>query len=76
MDYLKNLLKRVNKDGKLEGQPVDGNGNEYREFVYTSAVVTVDNINNVDATASWWYRNDSPCGCCHRNKQHHDNIGI
>ena len=49
MDYLKSLLKRVSKDGKLEGQPVDGNGNSYREFVYTSAVVTVDNINNVDA---------------------------
>jgi GTP-binding protein len=28
---------------------VDGNGNSYREFVYTSAVVIVDDINNVDA---------------------------
>lgn len=49
MDYLKSILKRVSSDGKLEGQPVDGNGNSYREFVYTAAVVTVDDINNVDA---------------------------
>ena len=45
MDYLKSLLKRVSVDGKLEGQPVDGNGNSYREFIYTAAIVT----NNVDA---------------------------
>ena len=49
MDNLKGLLKRVSTDGKLEGQPVDGNGNSYREFIYTAAVVTVDDINNVDA---------------------------
>lgn len=49
MDYLKSLLKRVSVDGKLEGQPVDGNGNSYREFIYTVAIVTVDDTNNVDA---------------------------
>lgn len=49
MDYLKSLLKRVSVDGKLEGQPVDGNGNSYREFIYTAAIVTVDDTNNVDA---------------------------
>lgn len=49
MDSLKSLLKRVSTDGKIYGQPVDGNGNSYREFIYTSAVVTVDDINNVDA---------------------------
>ncbi len=49
MDSLKSLLRRVSTDGKLYGQPVDGNGNSYHEFVYTSAVVTVDDINNVDA---------------------------
>ena len=49
MDSLKSLLKRVSTDGKIYGQPVDGNGNSYREFVYTSAVVTVDDIDNVDA---------------------------
>lgn len=49
MDYLKSLLKRVSVDGKLEGQPVDENGNSYREFIYTAAIVTVDDTNNVDA---------------------------
>lgn len=49
MDSLKSLLRKVSVDGKLYGQPVDGNGNSYREFVYTAAVVTVDDINNVDA---------------------------
>lgn len=49
MDYLKSLLKRVSVDGKLEGQPVDGNGNSYRELIYTAAIVTVDDTNNVDA---------------------------
>ncbi len=49
MDYLKSLLKRVSVDGKPEGQPVDGNGNSYREFIYTAAIVTVDDTNNVDA---------------------------
>lgn len=49
MDYLKSLLKRVSVDGKLEGQPVDGNGNSYREFIYPAAIVTVDDTNNVDA---------------------------
>ncbi len=49
MDSLKSLLRMVSVDGKLYGQPVDGNGNSYREFVYTAAVVTVDDINNVDA---------------------------
>ena len=49
MDYLMSLLKRVSMDGKLEGQPVDGNGNSYREFIYTAAIVTVDDTNNVDA---------------------------
>lgn len=49
MDSLKSLLRMVSADGKLYGQPVDGNGNSYREFVYTSAVVIVDDINNVDA---------------------------
>ena len=49
MDYLKSLLSRVSVDGKLEGQPVDGNGNSYREFIYTAAIVTVDDTNNVDA---------------------------
>lgn len=48
MDSLKRLLRMVSADGKLYGQPVDGNGNSYREFVYTAAVVTVDDINNVD----------------------------
>lgn len=48
MDSLKSLLRMVSADGKLYGQPVDGNGNSYREFVYTAAVVTVDDINNVD----------------------------
>lgn len=49
MDSLKSLLRKVSADGKLYGQPVDGNGNSYHEFVYTSAVVIVDDINNVDA---------------------------
>lgn len=34
----------------MPGQPLDANGNPYKNFVYSGAVVTVDNIDHVDST--------------------------
>lgn len=49
IESLVNMLRSMSRDGRIEGQPLDGNGNAYHEFVYSSAVVTVDDISNVDA---------------------------
>ncbi len=48
MDTLKKLLKRNAVDGKIEGQPVDENGDTVNEWVYSYAVVKVDEVENVD----------------------------
>ena len=48
MDTLKKLLKRNAVDGKIEGQPVDENGDTINEWVYSYAVVKVDEVENVD----------------------------
>ncbi len=48
LDILKKYLK-YNANGKNAlGQPVDENGNTYGEWVYTSAVVVADDIDDVD----------------------------
>ena len=49
IDTLIRMLKRNSSDGKIAGQPVDADGNAYKDFIYSSAVVTVDSIVNVDA---------------------------
>ena len=46
---LKSFLGRVSSGGTLPGQPLDANGNPYKDFVYSGAVVTVDNIDYVDS---------------------------
>lgn len=48
MDTLKKLLKRNAVDGRIEGQPTDEDGNAINEWVYTYAVVKVDDVENVD----------------------------
>lgn len=49
IDSLIRLLKRNSSDGSIAGQPVDADGRAYRDFIYSSAVVTVDSMDNVDA---------------------------
>ena len=48
MDTLKKLLKRNAVDGRIEGQPTDEDGNTINEWVYSYAVVKVDDVENVD----------------------------
>lgn len=47
LEVLKRYLK-YNANYAVYGQPTDENGNTYSEWVYTSAVVTVNNIEDVD----------------------------
>ena len=49
LDVLLRYLKRKSPDGNIVGQPVDAEGNAYKDFIYSSAVVVVDDINEVDA---------------------------
>lgn len=48
LDKLERYLKRNSQGIGLTLQPSDANGNPYREWVYTSAVVMVDDIEDVD----------------------------
>lgn len=48
LDVLLRYLKRKSPDGNIVGQPVDAEGNAYKDFIYSSAVVVVDDINEVD----------------------------
>lgn len=50
LDVLKSFLGRLPGGGTVYGQPLDANGNPYKDFVYSGAVVTVDNIDHVDST--------------------------
>lgn len=47
LEVLKRYLK-YNANYAVYGQPTDENGNTYSEWVYTSAVVTVNDIEDVD----------------------------
>lgn len=47
LEILKRYLK-YNANYAVYGQPTDENGNTYSEWVYTSAVVTVNDIEDVD----------------------------
>jgi len=48
MEVLKKYLKRITTDGKIPSQPVDQNGKNYNEWIYDSAIVKVNDIENVD----------------------------
>lgn len=48
MDTLKKQLKRNAAGGVIEGQPTDSNGNPINEWVYSNAIVKVDDVSNVD----------------------------
>lgn len=48
MDILKRYLKRISEDGKISGQPLDENGESYHEWIYSSAIVIVDDTEHVD----------------------------
>lgn len=49
LDVLLRYLKRKSPDGKIPGQPVDSDGTPYKDFIYSSAVVIVDELDEVDA---------------------------
>ena len=46
--FLKKYLKRITTDGKIPGQPVDENGENYNEWIYDSAIVKVDDAEHVE----------------------------
>lgn len=48
MDILKRYLKRIAVDGKIPGQPVNENGENYNEWIYSGAIVVVDDTQHVD----------------------------
>ncbi len=48
LDKLERFLKRSSQSNDLSIQPTDANGNSYKEWIYTSAVVVVDDIKDVD----------------------------
>lgn len=48
MDILKRYLKRIAVDGKIPGQPVNENGENYNEWIYSGAIVVVDDTQYVD----------------------------
>lgn len=48
LEVLKKYLKRMTVDGKIPGQPEDKNGENYNEWIYDSAIVKVNDIDNVD----------------------------
>lgn len=48
MDILKRYLKRIAVDGKIPGQPVNENGENYNEWIYSGAIVVVDDTQHVE----------------------------
>lgn len=48
LDVLKKYLKKIAVDGKISGQPVDENDENYKEWIYDSAIVKVDDVEHVD----------------------------
>ena len=48
MDVLKKYLKRITTDGKIPGQPVNENDENYNEWIYDSAIVKVDDAEHVE----------------------------
>lgn len=48
LEVLLRYLKRKSPNGVITGQPTDQEGNAYRDFIYSNAVVIVDDIDEVD----------------------------
>lgn len=48
METMKRYLKSNATENGILGQPLDGNGNPYQEWIYSSAVVVADDIDDVD----------------------------
>lgn len=48
IEVLKKYLKQISQDGVITGQPVDENGEGYREWIYDTAVVEVDDVSHVE----------------------------
>ena len=52
LETLKTVLKKEFKGRAIPGQPVAENGKPYKYFVYNSAKVKVDDLNNVEAVSA------------------------
>lgn len=48
LDVMLKYLKKHSLDGTILGQPTDSDGNAYKDFIYTNAVVIVDDVDEVD----------------------------
>lgn len=48
IDILKRYLKKISPEGKLFGQPVNENGENDKEWIYSSGIILVDETENVD----------------------------
>lgn len=48
LEVLLRYLKRKSPNGVITGQPTDQEGNAYKDFIYSNAVVIVDDIDEVD----------------------------
>ena len=49
IETLKTYLKRIADDGKIPGQPRNQNDENYREWIYDSAIVKVEDVDSVDS---------------------------
>ena len=49
LDLMKKYLKRNQVDGKIAGQPVNADNENYNEWIYNQAIVKVDKVEHVDA---------------------------
>ncbi|MCM1180378.1 MAG: ABC transporter permease [Clostridium sp.] len=48
LDVLLRYLRKKSPDGTVTGQPTDSEGNAYKDFIYSNAVVIVDEVDEVD----------------------------
>lgn len=48
LDVLKKYLKQNMEDGKILGQPVNSNNENYNEWIYDSAIIKVDDVEHVE----------------------------
>ena len=49
IDVLKQYLKYLANRGNIPGQPTNQNGENYREWIYSSAIVEAEDVESVDA---------------------------
>ena len=49
IETLKTYLKRIADDGKVPGQPRNQNDENYREWIYDTAIVKVEDVDSVDS---------------------------